>query len=281
MGRRLWTRLGLVIISLGILGLFAYGLWVGPNQLVVRHVWVQDSLLSKVLDGKVVVHISDLHIDKLGRREERVLQVLGELEPDLVFLTGDYVQWNGDYEAALNFLSKLKANVGIWAVMGDYDYSRSRESCLFCHERGSGSPPRRHPVRFLRNSVDKVDLSGESIWIGGVDWETERPYSSDRRLVAVKGKGPTIILSHNPLNFDVLDNDKDMLMLSGDTHGGQIPLPSWLWNVLGYEKSARYAQGLFVNGRKKMFVSRGIGTSHIPFRLFCPPEVVVLHFTQN
>jgi predicted MPP superfamily phosphohydrolase len=275
------SRLGIIAVGLSVLGLAGYGLWVEPNQLVVRHVWIEDASLAEVLKGKVVVQISDLHMEEIGRREQKVLQILNKLKPDLIFLTGDYVQWDGDYEAALAFLPKLKAKVGVWAVMGDYDYSGSRKSCLFCHEKGSGRPTRRHSVQFLRNSYDKVDLTDGFIWIGGVDWEMERLYFSDGQLSAGKGKGPTIILSHNPLNFDLLDDDNDTLMLSGDTHGGQIPLPSWLWRILGYEKSARYAQGLFENGRKKMFVSRGIGTSHIPIRLFCPPEVVVLHFTPN
>lgn len=57
----------------------------------------------------------------------------------IFFLTGDYVWWEDDYEPALDFLSRLKANTGIWAVMGDYDYSISRKCCLFCHEKESGS----------------------------------------------------------------------------------------------------------------------------------------------
>jgi len=274
-------HLAAVAVGLCLLGVIAYCLWVEPNQLVVRHVWIEDSSLAKVLKGKVVVHISDLHIDRLGRREQKALQVLDELKPDLIFLTGDYVQWNGDYETALHFLSKLRAKVGIWGVMGDYDYSQSRKSCLFCHEEGSGRSTRGHSVKFLRNSYDKVELPGGFIWIGGMDRESERPYSSDKKLLPNKMGGAAVILSHNPLAFDLLNEHQSVLMLSGDTHGGQIPLPSWLWRILGYEKTARYTQGLFENGRKKMFVSRGIGTSHIPIRLFRPPEVVVLHFREE
>ena len=72
-------------------------------------------------------------------------------------------------------------------------------------------------------------------------------------------------------------------MLAGDTHGGQIPLPfpSWLLRLIGYEKNASYSQGYFKKGNAKMYVSRGIGTSHIPIRLFRKPEIVVLHFSAN
>ncbi|MCL4493055.1 MAG: hypothetical protein M1510_14355 [Nitrospirae bacterium] len=90
---------------------------------------------------------------------------------------------------------------------------------------------------------------------------------------------PTIILSHSPLLFDRLDENRQAFVLAGDTHGGQVPLPSWLLKIAGYKKNALYSQGLFEKRDKKMFVSRGIGTSHIPIRLFRKPEIAVLHFS--
>jgi predicted MPP superfamily phosphohydrolase len=269
---------GLVLIALGFSGLGLYGIFIEPYQVEIHHVRIENARLAKVLEGKIVVHLSDLHISKLGKREQKVLKILEEIEPDFVFLTGDYIQWNGDNDAALTFLSKLKAKVGVWAVMGDYDYTRSRTSCLFCHEAGSGQPTRRHNVRFLKNSLEHVSLPDGSIAIGGIDREADLPFSSDTPSFPEKLEEPVIILSHDPLNFELIDDDQDVLMLSGDTHGGQMPLPSRLWGLLGYEKCARYSHGLFERGKKKMFVSRGIGTSHVPIRIFRRPEVVVLHF---
>lgn len=273
------TRYGvLILITLILLGTGYYGIFVEPYDIDVRHVWIDDSGLGEILKGKVIVHLSDLHIGKIGKRERRVLEILDELQPDLIFLTGDYVSWKGVVEPALQFLSHLKAKIGVWAVMGDYDYSYSRKSCLFCHEQGSGKPSQQHQVRFLRNTLEKVNLQGESFWIGGMDLEGERPFVSKNRFQAWQRKEPTIILSHNPLNFELLADDHDVLILSGDTHGGQVPLPSWLWDILGYEKNAKYNQGLYVQDKKKMFVTRGVGTSHVPVRVLRPPEVAVLHF---
>ena len=160
--------------------------------------------------------------------------------------------------------------------MGDYDYRTSRKCCLFCHEPGKGIPTQRHNVRFLRNSVEQVSLPSGCLMIGGIDEEFGNSFSKETLRFLRNAQG--IILSHNPLVFDSLDNDQNIIMLSGDTHGGQIPLPSWMWRILGYEKNARYNQGLFINGKKKMYVTRGIGTSHLPLRIFRPPELVVLHF---
>ena len=90
---------------------------------------------------------------------------------------------------------------------------------------------------------------------------------------------PALVLAHNPLKFKKLDKIHPVLMLAGDTHGGQIPLPGFLWRFFGYEKNAAYNSGMFREGRKILSVSRGIGTSHLPIRLFCPAEMVVYHFS--
>ncbi len=264
-----------------ILALITYSLWIEPNQVKIHHVWIRDGSLEKILGEKVVVQLSDLHLSKIGKREQKVLEMLNALRPDLVLLTGDYVAWRGDNSTALNFLSRLKANIGVWAVMGDYDYSQSRKSCTFCHEEGSGKPTRQHSIRFLKNSIDLVSLPEGLLCIAGVDGEGGHLFSSDKIFARLDGQIPTIILSHNPLNFDFLRVDRNLLMVAGDTHGGQVPIPNWLFRVLGYKKNALYNQGLFVQGKKKMFVSRGIGTSHVPMRFFRPPEIVVFHFNSK
>ncbi len=266
-----------LVLLVTLLMLLIYGIWIEPYQVDVHHLQIKGAGINKVLKDKIAVHLSDLHIIKIGKREKKILKILDDLKPDLIFLTGDYVGWGGDYEPALTFLSSLKAKIGVWAVMGDYDYSSSRKSCLFCHEQGSGKFTERHKVRFLRNEIEQVSLPDGYAWLGGSDPEAEFNYMTNEGIRFLEEKTPSIILSHSPLIFDrVLD--QDVLILAGDTHGGQIPFPSWLWGILGYEKSALYNQGLFQEGQKKMYVSRGIGTSHLPIRFLRPPELVVLHF---
>lgn len=264
-----------------LLVLIIYGVWIEPDQIEVHHVWISDSYLGKVFGKKVLVQLSDLHIGKFGQHEEKVLKILDELKPDIIFLTGDYVKWEDGYEAALMFLSRLKAKIGIWAVMGDYDYSNSRKSCLFCHREGSGKPADRYAIRFLRDTSEIIDLPDGRVVIAGTNIENENINNMKQHFMLNKHNLPVIILSHSPLDFDQIPDDQKVLMLAGDTHGGQVPLPSWVFRLLGYEKNARYNQGLFEKGRKKMFVSRGIGTSHLPVRIFRRPEVAVLHFQHG
>ncbi|MBW1853522.1 MAG: metallophosphoesterase [Deltaproteobacteria bacterium] len=270
-------QLTFLVLLVTLLMLLIYGIWIEPYQVDVHHLQIKGAGINKVLKDKIAVHLSDLHIIKIGKREKKILKILDDLKPDLIFLTGDYVGWGGDYEPALTFLSSLKAKIGVWAVMGDYDYSSSRKSCLFCHEQGSGKFTERHKVRFLRNEMELDSLPDGYAWLGGSDPGAEFNYITNGGIRFLEEKTPSIILSHSPLIFDLVF-DQDVLILAGDTHGGQIPFPSWLWGILGYEKSALYNQGLFQKGQKKMYVSRGIGTSHLPIRFLRPPELVVLHF---
>lgn len=225
-----------------LLGIVIYGAYIEPSRLEIRHVWINDQEMGQALLNKVVLQVSDLHLRTMGANEFKVLKTIDALQPDLIFLTGDYVRWNGAYEAALGFLSKVKAKDGVWAVMGDYDYSNSRKSCLFCHKSVSEKPTAQHGVKFLRNSLDGIVTPNGPLWIGGVDGGRDSISFSEENVLFLKGKKPAIVLSHSPLVFDAIDNNQDILVLAGDTHGSQVPLPSWLWKLLGYKKNAKYEQ---------------------------------------
>ena len=116
--------------------MLVYAVGIEPFFIKVSHVQLEDVDLNRVLKGKTAIHISDLHISSIGRLENQVLQKINDSKPDFVFLTGDYVQWNGSYEPALEFLAKLQAEIGVWAVMGDYDYSNDRKNCFLVRVHG-------------------------------------------------------------------------------------------------------------------------------------------------
>ncbi len=255
-----------------------YGICIEPSRLEVRHEWINDREMGQSLQQKVVLQISDIHLHTIGKNETKLLEQIDKLQPDFIFLTGDYVQWNGAYEKALDFLARVKAKNTVWAVMGDYDYSNSRKSCLFCHSPGSTKPTKRHDIKFLKNSIDRIDTPDGPVWIVGIDRDADRGSFRKENLSSLTEKTPALILSHNPFVFDLIDENRNVLIFSGDTHGGQIPLPSWFWKILDYKKNARYEQGWFEAGKKKMYVTRGVGTSHFPIRFFRRPEITVFHF---
>ena len=250
----------------------------------VRHLYIGDHHVGDLHKYISIAQISDLHIRQGDKQTAQIFKILESLKVDAIVLTGDYVQWNGDYESSLNVLARFKADTPVYAVMGDYDYSNSRKSCLFCHELGTGKATFRHSVKFLRNACDRVAVGENTLMICGIDGrQANEPISPEvvKHLQDMAKGRAAIVLSHSPLVFDLIDEDQDVLVLAGDTHGGQIPLPTWIWKFLGYEKNAKYEQGWFEAGQRKMYVNRGIGTSHFPVRFMRPPEITVFHFGEQ
>lgn len=275
-GRRYWWFI--LALLIGIIVVWFYS---KSFNVEVNHVYIKGYTSGS---GLTIAHISDLHIGKSDKHMVEILRILHGLKVDAIVLTGDYVEWNGDYEPALNVLAQMKAKHGVYAVMGDYDYSNSRKSCLFCHERGTGRPTNRHQVKFLRNSCDEVAISKDTVMICGIDGrQANEPISPEmiKHLQDITRSKQAVVLSHSPLAFDMFNSDKDILVLAGDTHGGQVPLPSWVWKFLGYEKNAKYEQGRFEEGKKRMYVNRGVGTSHLPIRFMRRPEITVFHFGES
>ncbi|MBC8441307.1 MAG: metallophosphoesterase [Deltaproteobacteria bacterium] len=266
-----------IIISLLVV-IFVYGRYIEPNTIQIREIKINCDFIGKALKDKTIVHLSDLHMSRLGKVETGVLKSIEQINPDLIFLTGDYVRWKGDTQPALQFLSRLKAKYGVFAVMGDYDYSDSKNSCLFCHKKGSGRPTKQHNVTMLRNSLQKIHISDQVVKIAGIDEEYDDLNEFEEIEDMVDQDAPLLVLSHSPFVFDKFSGKDRVFLFSGDTHGGQVRLPLWLYKLFGYEKNVKYNYGLFQEGNKIMYVTRGIGTSHFRFRLFSQPEIVVFRF---
>ena len=266
-----------IVFSLFVI-LFVYGGYIEPNAIQIREIKINDDFIGKALKDRTIVHLSDLHMSRFGKVEAGLLKSIERINPDLIFLTGDYVKWKGDIQPALQFLSRLKAKYGVFAVMGDYEYSDSKNSCLFCHEKGSGRITKQHNVTMLRNSLQKIHIDNQVVKIAGIDEEYDDQNGfKEIKDMADQGE-PLLVLSHSPFAFDKFSDKARVFLFCGDTHGGQVRLPSWVFKILGYEKNVKYNYGLFQEGHKTMYVTRGIGTSHFRFRLFCKPEIVVFRF---
>lgn len=89
---------GKIILSTSaaaILLVAIYGFWIEPYQIEINHIYPTNPRLKKVLAGKTAVHISDLHLTALVDQGEKLIEIMIELKPDFVFLSGDHVPWKG------------------------------------------------------------------------------------------------------------------------------------------------------------------------------------------
>ena len=270
-----------LLFLLLVTALLVYGHFAEPARIRVRHVTIYDNELFNAWGRVRLAHISDLHVTDMGKVERILLERLEAVKPDMIFVTGDMAQWNSSPSGALEFISKLHAPGGVYCVMGDADYSSRRYHCLFCHPGGNVHIQRRSP-RILRNATATARLpSGKKMLVAGVslydDWGGESGFPEN--ILGTEGP-PVLVLSHFGGKWSDAPDVRAQLWLSGDTHGGQIWLPGFMWKLLRLKPDPDHMYGLFKSGKHKwLYVNPGIGmTEGVPFRIGVPPEITGLTF---
>lgn len=233
--------------------------------------------LRKIPAGKElrVAQLSDLHLRTSKGYFERVTRAVNTLRPDIILLTGDYFEQTRNLEGVLKFLRRLQAPAGIFAVQGNWEYWARLE----------GENLRRQftraDVALLINERRDLRVNGLRLSILGVDYPS--PADQVSRLVKKASSSRiNLMLSHVPaFNHQLLGKHID-LILAGHTHGGQVRLP-WLPPFYLPRFSGSFVAGFYQAGWAKvpLYVNRGLGTSGLPVRLLCPPEITLFRLVSQ
>jgi predicted MPP superfamily phosphohydrolase len=222
-----------------------------------------------------LVHLTDTHIERTGYREMDVIREVNALQPDLIVLTGDYLNLSYLHDPAAAkhlryFIAQLEAPYGIYAVRGTVEPVPGAMAELI---RDTG-------IVWLEQEAITVEVRGQSLTLAGVACSHDQELDAARLAQALDVVPPadlTVLLYHSPdLILEASARQVD-LVLAGHTHGGQIRLPV-LGPVVTYSRyGRRYASGLFQEGDTTMYVSRGLGFEggSLPrARFLCRPEIV-------
>ncbi len=262
-----------LLISLFII----WTVW-GNTALELNNHTLESDRLPKEFDGFRIAHISDFHNTEIGEKNERLLSVLKEAEPDIIAITGDMIDSRRtNTEIALNFAREIIKIAPCYYVTGNHEFRVSESYNLkeALSELG---------IIVLENVKTELEHSGEKIRLIGVD---DPSFSDDNYAEAVMHRNLdiltenddtyTLLLSHRPELFPVYCEYNVDLVLSGHAHGGQFRIP-FLGGVIAPDQGLfpTYDAGLYTEGETNMIVSRGIGNSIIPIRFNNRPEVVVI-----
>ena len=208
----------------------------------------------------VVAHISDLHTSGAGRRERALLRELEAAKPDAIVITGDTVN-SGSPIALEEVIRRMHAPLGVFAVLGNWEHWRPVPDVAAAFARAGAT--------LLTNDAREL-IPG--VWLAGVD--SDGSPAPDVAFQKVPAGAKSITLIHSPAYFDDLAR-RTSLVLAGHTHGGQVRLPGFapFWLPPG---SLPYVAGWYERDGARLFVSRGIGTSILPIRAFCRPELAII-----
>lgn len=264
------------ILALAAWGLAAWGFWSGVNVPDVREFELAYADLPEELDGYRIAHLTDLHASSAARawRTRRIVERTNALGADLICLTGDLA--DGDpskYRAILEPLRELKARDGVWLVSGNHEWFRWQLGWLKL-QQGWG-------LRFLAN---ECVFPRRSLALGGVhdfgvqqsaDVRLRAAYPDVGRTFAAATNGEfRVLLQHQPRSAHAnLDGHGVRLQLSGHTHGGIMPVLSWLVG----RSNAGFVRGVYRIGRSVLYVNPGCGQwSGFPMRFFDPSEIALI-----
>jgi uncharacterized protein len=248
------------------------------------------------LDGLTLVQLSDFHFDGVRLSVsllETAIALTNAARPDAVFLTGDYVTDDPKpIYGLVQHLKHLKSRFGSYAILGNHDLCLPESQDMVTHAMTEVG------IRVLWDEV-AYPFGPELALVGLRDYWSPR-FNPQPVMAQVSPQIPRIVLSHNPDSAKPLQQWRVDLQLSGHTHGGEIVIPGFGPIVTGLKRIRKHssrsvqrwmkpltkncdkvvqnwewAQGLHRVGENMLYVNRGLGT-HLPGRLFCPPEVTVI-----
>jgi uncharacterized protein len=258
----------------------SYGYRVEPTWLEVNQCDVPIAGLHPIFAGFRIVQLSDFHC---GRQVTSAY--LGEAvdlaqaqNPDLVVLTGDFIHRGYKYiDSVADSLSRLAAPHGVYAVLGNHDFSVRNALGYRRHRhlhRAVADALSERGIRVLQNEAVRVLREQEMLQLIGVQDLWSRMCNLDLAFSGLAADIPCIILAHNPRTVEILHGRRCDLMLSGHTHGGQVHIPRLGRPALS-RKARRLAAGMYRYRNTHVYVNKGVGFG-FRFRYGVRPEVAVL-----
>lgn len=238
--------------------------------------------LPHSFDGLRIVQLSDLHGMSFGEKNSRLVRRVEGLEPDLILLTGDFIDSEDDIEVTKTLCAQLTELAPVYFASGNHDWGCGSiwELAEALEETG---------VRYLHNEYEELSLGEESIIIAGVEdpnslAEMTRP---DELAASIRLEHPekfVMLLGHRnywPETYPELPVD---IIFSGHGHGGVVRLP-FVGGVLGTDHNLfpEYDAGIFESGNYRMVVSRGLGGNGslaVP-RFLNNPEIVCAELKKS
>ncbi|WP_246659821.1 MULTISPECIES: metallophosphoesterase [Methylosinus] len=256
----------LIRAALTIAGLYRRGLGNAEN-VRLRENTIVSARLPRAFDGYTILHLSDLHVDMCPQAMARVRALVADLTYDLCVLTGDYRgATHGPHEAALAGMAELRdvLRAPILAVLGNHDTIMMTPRL---EQMG---------MRVLLNERETLWREGACLHVAGVD--DAHYFRVDNIEKAGEGipQGEfSILLSHTPEIFRQAAHAGFDILLAGHTHGGQICLPGGVALTLDSALPRAYGAGAWKYHDMQGYTSVGAGSSVLPVRFNCPPEITL------
>ncbi|WP_270607703.1 metallophosphoesterase, partial [Bacillus mobilis] len=251
------------------------------NLISITEVKITSSKIPSSFKGYKILQISDLHNKQFGDNQDVLIQKIKSIDPDVIAITGDLIDSKSyDAEVSMQLIREIVKKYPVYFVTGN-------------HEQWSGKYNRlekelkKYDVNVLRNEHVGIRKGEQEINLLGIDDPEFVTGNRDegniiideikKAKIEMQPDTYNVLLSHRPEFLTEYAKEKVDLVLSGHAHGGQVRLP-FIGGLVAPNQGIfpTYTAGLYEKQNTSMVVSRGLGNSIIPQRIFNRPELVVV-----
>jgi len=257
-------------LALTGIGCFLYGYFVEPYRIEVTNISVQTDKLKDTTFR--IVHISDLHCDKKARNEERMVELINQLDADIIVFAGDCLNTASALPLFKDTMKNLQASLAKFAVKGNCEIFTWKDLDLYS-DTG---------FELLDAKTVAVTKNGETIHISGLSCKT--PAGLKPLLRSVPKADFSVFLYHFSDLVESVDDLNVDLYLCGHTHGGQIALPLYGAIITLSDFGKKYESGSYTVGNTMLYVNRGMGLERRPapqVRFCARPEITVFDISPT
>lgn len=222
-----------------------------------------------------IVQISDLHNATLWWQKDYISDRVKGLSPNIIVITGDIVDSNHtDIDSAIYTAGELAKFADTYYVTGNHEYwlDEGERSRLYSGLENCG-------VKILENDYEYLGINGKRYALIGLDDKNLSDNTLKDIIAGIDSDIETITLAHEPQyisNYAAAGTD---YVIAGHAHGGQMVLPG-IGPLVAPDQGFKpeYTNGVVEKGGTRMIISRGLGNSVIPLRVFDYPEIVVIDY---
>ena len=251
------------MLSAIIFALLIWTIW-GNTALTVNNIKISSSRIPAVFSGFRIAQVSDLHNAEFGKGNKKLLELLSESKPDIIVITGDFVDaGHTDIDVAFDF-AKVAVNIApVYYVTGNHEASLSQYDELKTGLEAIGVIVLEDEAIQLKHEKETITLIGLSdpnfTLKGDMFGEAPAMVSTKLNSLVDDESSYTILLSHRPELFESYAHCNIDLVLSGHAHGGQFRLP-FIGGLIAPDQGIfpKYDAGLFTNGSTKAIVENAI-----------------------
>ncbi|MGL5068150.1 MAG: metallophosphoesterase [Sarcina sp.] len=265
----------LIISGSLIIGLFIFFYWQN-NSITVNNIEVKNNKVPNRFNDYKILQISDLHNKEFGKGQKNILNKIKKVQPDIIVVTGDIID-SGKEENAMELMREINKIAPVYFVSGNHEAWGGSYNVLKVDLKEIG-------ITVLDNEKIEIIKGNDSIELLGlldnsfINPENKEEYTTKQLNNLIEENDELkILLSHRPELFDTYAKSDVDLVFSGHAHGGQFRIP-FVGGVVAPDQGLfpKYPEGIYIQNDTSMVVSRGLGNSIIPVRIFNRPEIVVV-----